>query len=417
MGSVRPVGRGFFPLDEVLCLLPGSLTPHGYECLTRLASWMPFERAAELLDDFLGIQVSQGSSNRYTQAAGAAYVQIQAEEVERIEREAPPVKPGAAEKLQMSVDGAMVPLRHGIWAEVKTLVIGEVQPPVLEPSGERVVHTRNLSYFSRKVTAEEFQRLALVEVHRRGIEAAPQVAAIMDGAEWEQGFTDYHCPRATRILDFPHAAEHINQVGEFLHGEHTPESQAWLETQLHNLKHEGPEQLLLDLQQLQQQYPASQAMAGNLAYLVKRKAQLQYPKFQEQGWPIGSGIAESANKLVVEARMKGSGMHWAEQNVNPMLALRNIICSDRWKEEWPKIEDRLRQNVRFRKRKLHQSRRVEPVLPPPTVPALPMVDESILEALSARLEQKSQPQPPKKNPWRNFKFGKALYQRPTPPKN
>jgi hypothetical protein len=25
-------------------------------------------------------------------------------------------------------------------------------------------------------------------------------------------------------------------------------------------------------------------------------------------------------------------MHWHETNVNPMLALRNIICSDRWQK-------------------------------------------------------------------------------------
>ena len=46
----------------------------------------------------------------------------------------------------------------------------------------------------------------------------------MDGADWEQGFTDYHYPRALHILDFAHAAEHVNNIGEFLFGEHTPES-------------------------------------------------------------------------------------------------------------------------------------------------------------------------------------------------
>lgn len=410
MGYVRPAGKGFFPLDEVLGLMPGSLTPHGYECLVRLASWMPFGQAAKLLGDFLGVHVSQGSSNRYTEEAGAAYVQIQEEEIVELEQKAPLMEAVAAEKLQVSVDGAMVPLRHGIWAEVKTLVIGEVQPPVQELSGEQVVHTHHLSYFSRKETAEKFQRLALVEVHRRGVECARQVAAIMDGAEWEQGFADYHCPQATRILDFPHAAEHIHAIGEFLYGEHTPQSQAWLKIQLHRLKHEGPERLLLELQQLQQQDPEAQVIASNLAYLEKRKAQLQYPQFQKQGWPIGSGIVESANKLVVEARLKGSGMHWADQNVNPMLALRNIICSDRWKEEWPKIEARLRQNARLRKHKLHLSRRTQPV------PALPIMDERILQSVARRLEQERQPKPPKKNPWRNFKHGKALYQ-PARPKN
>ena len=65
---------------------------------------------------------------------------------------------------------------------------------------------------------------------------------------------------------------------------------------------------------------------------------MQYPQFQAQGWPIGSGIVESGNKLVVETRLKGSGMHWAEENVNPMLAVRNVLCSGRWREDWPKIK-------------------------------------------------------------------------------
>ena len=172
---------------------------------------------------------------------------------------------------------------------------------------------------------------------------------------------------------------------------------------------------MLELLQLQQHYPEAQAFSGNLAYLEKRKEQLRYLQFQAQGWPIGSGIVESGNKLVVEARLKGSGMHWAEDHVDSMLAIRNIICSDRWKDEWPKIEDRLRQQSRLRRCHLHQSR--IPVPPLPFAPPMPLVDDKILQALSARLEQESTPKKPKNNPWRNFKHGKALYQRPDPPKN
>ncbi len=413
MEYVQSVGKGFFPLDEELKLLPGALTPHGHECLVRLSGWMPFEKAAEILEDFMGIRVSKGMGQRYTETAGAVYEQMQEEEVERLEKEAPKAEPGA-DKMQVSADGAMVPLIHGVWAEVKTLVIGEVQPAV-EQNGEKVVHTRNLSYFSRKVSAEEFQRLALVEMHRRGVENAKQVAAIMDGAEWEQGFTDYHCPQATRILDFPHAAEHVNGIGEFLHGEHTPEGQAWLSEHLHHLKHNGPDELLREFQALQQQYPEAQAITSNLTYLEKRKEQIQYPYFQAQGWPIGSGIVESGNKLVVEARLKGSGMHWAEPHVNPMLAIRNIICSDRWKEEWPKIESRLLQQTRLQRSQLRHSRIIIPPISPSA--PVPMVEPQIIQAPSiSQLELEDLPKKPKSNPWRNFKFGKALYQRPAPPK-
>jgi len=403
------VGRGFFPLDEELELLPGSLTPHGHENLVRLSSWMPFEKAVGMFRDFTGIEASKGMSQRYTEEAGQVYEHIQEKEAAEIEKNAP-IAAKQADKLQISADGAMVPLLHGVWAEVRTVVIGDVYSR-LEKNGESTAHTRNLSYFSRKVSAETFQRLAIVEMHRRGVEHAKEIAAIMDGAEWEQGFTDYHCPQAIRILDFPHAAEHVSGIGEALYGERTPESRAWLEERLHRLKQDGPDELLCEIGKMAQAKPDIEAIASNFAYLEKRREHMRYPDFQAQGWPIGSGIVESGNKLVVEARLKGSGMHWAEGNVNSMLALRNMICSDRWKEDWPKIEVGLRERAKLRRQKRLLAR--NPIPPPKEfweILTVPPLDPN-------PVEESQQPKKPKPNPWRNFKHGKALFQRSTSAKN
>ncbi len=416
MVSARVAVRGFSPLDEELGLLPGVLTPHGHECLVRLSSWMPFRKATELFADFMGIEVNKNLGQRYTETAGAAYEQLQEQEVERLEQGLSTlVEEQSAEKLQISADGAMVPLLHGLWAEVKTLVIGEVKS-VPGKDGDLVTKTGNLTYFSRKTCSATFERLALAETHRRGIANVKKVAAIMDGAEWLQGFTDYHCPQATRILDFPHAAEHVGAIGEALHGEHTAESRSWKETRLHQLKHDGPDSLLDELAQAQEDHPDCAVISSNLAYLQKRREQIQYPHFLAQGWPIGSGIVESGNKLVVEARLKGSGMHWHETNVNPMLALRNIICSDRWQEAWPQIETRLRHQVRKRQEKLRGSRRI-PVQEPTTVKKHVYLDDCVAKSLTEGLEAKTTDKTHKPNPWRNFKFGKALYQPSPPPKN
>ena len=412
MGFAKSVGKVFFPLDEELALLPGTLTPHGHETLVRLSSWMPFAKAAQILADVMGIHVSKSLSQRYTEAAGAAYEEIQNEAVEKIEREIPAVE-AVAERMQISADGAMVPLLHGVWAEVRTLVIGEI-PSVDEKSHGERGRAHNLSYFSRKVSAEEFQRLALVELYRRGVAKAKEVAAVMDGASWEQGFIDYHCPNAVRILDFPHAAEHINQVGEFVHGEKSETSRSWLKERLHTLKHEGPQQLLVEIREYQKEYPQAEILRSNLAYLEKREPQMQYPDFRAQGWPIGSGIVESGNKLVVEARLKGAGMHWAGKNINPMLSLRNIICSDRWQEEWPKIELRLRQQNRKRRKRLCQTRNLVPATT--EVVRRPILDDKFIQTLAAEFREQESPRKPKKNPWRNFKHGKALYQPTSSPK-
>jgi hypothetical protein len=49
-----------------------------------------------------------------------------------------------------------------------------------------------------------------------------------------------------------------------------------------------------------------EAVREHLGYVRKRLSLMQYPTFQSAGWPIGSGMVESANKLVVEARRVGN---------------------------------------------------------------------------------------------------------------
>ena len=114
MRGVRPAGRVFSPLDEELELLPGNLSPHSHESLVRLGAWMPYEKATTMLTGLLGVAVSRSKGRRCTQAAGRAYEELQTEEAERIEREAPEPRPGC-EKLVMSADGATPHLR---WVQV-----------------------------------------------------------------------------------------------------------------------------------------------------------------------------------------------------------------------------------------------------------------------------------------------------------
>lgn len=299
--------------------MPGSLSPWLYEHLARLGTWLPFARAAEMLAAFTGVEVSDDVAQDRTEAAGAAQVALQTAEVERLEREAPPAPPGPC-KQYLSADGAFVPLVGGAWAEVKSVVIGEVGEPAVE-QGERVVHTQHLSDFSRLADADTFARLALAETHRRGVETAGQVAAVLDGAEWLQGFVDWHRPDAlrTRSVDFPHAAGYVGKIGQATWGADTPELAGWLQAQRHHLKHTGPDALLATLRDGVAEQPQAEALGlpQALAYLEKRRAQMAYPAFQAQGWPIASGATESGNQLVVEARLKGAGMHWARAHVDP----------------------------------------------------------------------------------------------------
>lgn len=388
MPSAPCVERGFSPLDEELGLLPGHLTPSLQRHTTQLGSWIPFAKVGPILQDLLGVAVSEATLRRCTERQGWVYEAAQTAAVTRIEKELPDPPQGPHKQL-LSVDGAMVPLVGGEWAEVKTLVLGEIGEPVME-DGELVVHSTALSYFSRLTDAETFQRLALVETQRRGVETAQQVIAPVDGAVWNQSFLDYHRPDAKRILDFGHAAEYVAVIGGAVGDPGSAAFHTWVSTSLHTLKHDGATALMPELQAQVAAHPGQTELAEALAYLEKRTAMMDYPEYQRQGWPIGSGSVESGNKLVVEARLKGAGMHWARSHVNPMLSLRNAICSDRWDEAWQDVATYQQQQRRQRFLSRVQRNTVAP-LPPPLSTAPPLSQPPVAAEV---------PAPAPKEPWR-----------------
>ncbi len=397
MASARPVAPGFFPLDEELALLPGSLTPRVHEALVRLSTHIPsFAKAAAELAWFTQVDIHRDTARRVTEAAGATAVMLQTAAAAHI-LQTHPVPPSGPERLVLSVDGAMIPLVHGEWTEVRTLAVGEVTQRSPTTAGARV-HTTNLSYFSRRTDSTTFTDQALAELHRRGIETAKQVAAVVDGATWCQQFIDLHAPDAVRILDFAHAAEYVTAIGQTVGPEGTLLETDDLARLRHALKHMGPRSVLAELRAVVAAHADMPQLATQLAYLEKREAQLQYPQFQRDGWPIGSGLVESANKLVVEDRLKGAGMHWADPNVNPMLALRNAICNDRWDEVWSGIEaEQGRQSAERRRTRRAQRGRSGRPGPPPAPPVATL--EGVALTPPPALEPPAKPPHPWKRPW------------------
>jgi hypothetical protein len=101
----------------------------------------------------------------------------------------------------------------------------------------------------------------------------------------------------------------------------------WLAGVLHRLKHQGPARVLNHLAWLAARSP-SPTLRENLAYVQKREAHLQYPTYQAAGWPSGSGSVESANTVVVEARLKGAGMRLpSAQRYSPVGAAQRGLPS------------------------------------------------------------------------------------------
>jgi hypothetical protein len=370
MWSAPTVEQVFFPLDERLGLLPTCYSPFLVEAMVRLGTRLPFAQVAEEFASLFGVSVSPDTVRRLTEEAGAIQVAIEQRELERLEQEAPAERAGPAVQ-QVSADGAMVHLVGGSWTEVRTTAIGTVVQ-----YGEEVRATE-LSYFSRHCSADQFIRQATLPTYERGTRGAKTIVCIMDGAPWLQELIDEQCPDAIRILDFAHAVGYLGKAAQAAFGPGSREATVWMDEWAPKLKTETPEEVIAAIRDLPAPTREAKTVKRTvLRYLTTRLEQLRYASFQEQGYPIGSGIVESAGKRVVEARLKGSGMQWEARHLNPLLALRGRLCSGQWEEVWPGIAQAWREQVVQRqeeRRLVRQAKRaVERALrtpaPPPPAP-------------------------------------------------
>jgi hypothetical protein len=359
------VGPSFFPLDEQLGLLPGRCSPRLQQIVSVLGTLMPFGQVPAVVGLIRGVPITRSTVRRLTEAAGTALATVEQAKADQIRATLPPSPPGSLRQ-QVSVDGAMVPIVGGEWREAKTLAIGDLDAGGANRAGD-------WSYLSRIGEADRFAELATGELHRRGTFAAREVVGVADGALWCQQFYAYHLPGAIRILDFPHAAEPLSRVAQACFG---PGQQAedWARTQRAQLlagKADEVCQAVTELPVTQAPQPAEayQVMRQVASYLHERRPQLAYADFLSQGYPIGSGAVESANKRVVEARLKGAGMHWTVPNANALLALRGVLCSQRWEAAWAELVSQRRQQRR-RHRPHPESTTVAPVAPPVKRPGL-----------------------------------------------
>lgn len=348
--------------------MPGSLTPALAEHVAYMGTLLPFGAARGLAERCFRVALSEPTVRRRTYAAGEAAQASEAAFVTKLEKslERSPVKGPARQ--QVSADGAMVRIKGGEWKEVRSLVIGTVS------AGKDGPEVSEQSYYSRLCDHDTFIRGSRGEFFRRGTENVRDVGAVMDAAEWLGQLTEEHCAHAVSILDFNHGSAAVVGAGHAALGEGNEACAAWIGPQLHELRHGDPATVLAAMLALTEDSNLSpsavETINGRHNYLARRADQIQYATFTRAGYCIGSGIVESANKHVVQARLKGAGMQWAPASVNAILALRCADKSDRWSSMWSDLTPRLR--AQHRKMPAPARITVEaPPLPHPPVPAGP----------------------------------------------
>lgn len=338
-----PCQQGSAPLDAVLGLGAGALSPGLCRVACRLGIEEAFAPAAEILYETLRVDVPEEAVRRITEGIGqvaeaeqqAAMAQAQAGH-----DLAPP--DGAPAQLVVATDGVQVHT-DGDWHEMKVGVVAPLGPGTwTDPDSGRVGQTLGpQSVCAGLEPAAAFWWRLYCEARRRGLGATSVVLIVVlgDGADWiwhaAARFLALRGVELVEIVDIYHAWEHLWTVANAVFGTSSAAAAAWAEPLKRRLEEDGVAPVLAALTALQPpSTEAAEEVRKAQQYFTAQAARMDYPGFVARQLPIGSGVVESANKTLIAAREKGAGMRWRSPGAQAVASLRAVHRSGRWDAFW-----------------------------------------------------------------------------------
>jgi hypothetical protein len=353
LGSVRlqrhyyhcpTCGQGHYPWDVLLRTTGQRLTPGAREVLCLTGIQASFGTAADrLLHKLTGLRLCESTVGRTTEATGTALQGQQAQglllgdgrrydwNVDAAGRRCAYVSLDLTGILMQGVGGAKV--------DGRMVTVGMIFNPQPRAADEEALSKpcAGVRYLAGFYDLEELGLQMRRQAGQVGMDDAEQWIALTDGGAGLEKFIDVHFPRAEKVLDFHHAAEHLSAFAKvYRPGKGAePLLAAWC----HSLKHAGGKQVLRLLGRLprtQMAEPVRQDYDRLLNYLTNNVHRMDYPRYLRRGWQIASGAIESACKRVINQRLCLGGMRWGEQGSDAVAHLRALFLSDadQWEAFW-----------------------------------------------------------------------------------
>ena len=339
----RPCAQGYAPLDELLGLAAGALSPGLSRVACRLGIEEAFAPAADILYETLRVDVPTEAVRRITEGIGqVAEAEQQAAMAAAAAGQEPPLPEVAPTQLLVAADGVQVHT-DGEWHEAKVGVVAPLGPATwTDPDSGRECFTLGAqSVCAGFEPAAQFWWRLYCEARRRGLGAASVALIVVlgDGAEWiwkaAARFLQVGPVELVEIVDIYHAWEHLWQVANTVYGTGSAAATAWVAPLKAALLEAGVAPVLAALAELQPTTPAgSDEVRKAREYFTEHAARMNYPAFIARRLPIGSGVVESANKTLITAREKGAGMRWRASGAQAVASLRAVQRSGRWEAFW-----------------------------------------------------------------------------------
>lgn len=187
-------------------------------------------------------------------------------------------------------------------------------------------------YVSYIGSVSEFKKHFFSCALRNGYGKYRQTILLSDGAHWISDMARELFPDAQHILDLFYLKENVYDFARVKFRQNAAKYLNWAERVYKMLENGKWKEVLKELDP-DENYENTVNLYG---YIDNNKNSIDYPRYKEKGWFVGSGAIESGNKVVMQKRMKQSGMRWNPETAQYL----STLCSKKESGRWDKdVED------------------------------------------------------------------------------
>lgn len=314
---------GHVPWDDRQGLTGLQWTPAVKALVGQFVGRVTYAETRELLELTTGLSMVESCAEQVSFELGP---KLRAQESQMIravlDGDVLPLAVKSRKRAYVAMDGTHAHI-DGTWHEMKAGVIYSG-----EPDDGGIDRATDSYYVAAQETAEQFGERVYAAAVLQGVEQAQEQVVIGDGAEWIWNLADHHFPRATQIVDYWHACEHIWTLRRALYAEGSAAGDRWADEHCRKLRQTGPGSLLRALKRVKPQTAeAAEVIRTETGYFTRHRERMQYPQFRARGMMIGSGPVEAACKILVGQRLKRAGMRWTQSGADAVLAIRCALLN------------------------------------------------------------------------------------------
>jgi hypothetical protein len=252
-------------------------------------------------------------------------------------------RPGKGDKKQKKKE-ALVGVAYTTTAHVRTaeevathLVFPE-ESPSESPSTESTEVIRYIASVERP--KKEVMNDIKQEIEGQNFTDTPLIC-VMDGAKclWTYAEDIFKSIKnKVLILDIIHVLEYIWLMAHVKYEDKPAEAKQYVYDKLMLILQGKVASYILELQNELQSGSWKESHQKTfkkvMTYLKNHRSYMRYHEYLAQGYPIGSGVVESACSHVVKNRMELPGARWSVSGAEAILQLRSVVKSQDWDAYW-----------------------------------------------------------------------------------